>query len=451
MHRPSAPTVADIARLWWPLALSFELMMMEGPSVQAAIGRLPDIALNLAAWGLTMSLSLLVESPVIMLLATAIALVKDERAYYALRRFTLTLVGFCTILTGAVAFTPLFDIVAKKVMGQPAPIVAAARPAMQIMLLWTAAIGWRRFHQGILVGHQRTHLVSKGTAVRLAATVLAAYAGVRYGKLPGVQVCAIAIMIAVVAESMITTAFVMPILKRVVFKAPWGRPLSQRDIFWFHAPLAATTLLTLLSMPLTATALARLDSRNDTLAAAPVAFMVLLVMRGWGFAIQEIAVAQAGRSEARAALQNFAILVGLVTTAATIIIAATPMLDLYLGSVLKVPSHLWGYIRVGIAIGCLLPLVTSIGSLQRGLLVSSGRTKQVYYAMGANLGSHVLMLTVGVALRLPGMLVASGAFTMASLVELLVLTRLANAHHPATHATQPEFCEDLGIPAEAES
>src|SRR5437588_12875847 len=87
----SGPGLVDIARLWFPLALSFELMMLEGPAVQAAIGRLPDPALNLAAWGLTMSLSLLVESPVIMLLATAIALVRDRCSYLALRRFMLTL------------------------------------------------------------------------------------------------------------------------------------------------------------------------------------------------------------------------------------------------------------------------------------------------------------------------------------------------------------------------
>ena len=64
-----------VLKLWLPLAVSFELMMLEGPAVQAAIGRLPAPELNLAAWGLTMGLSLLVESPIIMLLTTATALV----------------------------------------------------------------------------------------------------------------------------------------------------------------------------------------------------------------------------------------------------------------------------------------------------------------------------------------------------------------------------------------
>ena len=127
--------VSSIFRLWLPLAVSFELMMLEGPSVQGAIGRLAAPTLNLAAWGLTFSLALLVESPVIMLLATAIALVRDEDSYRALRRFVVTLMVACTLLTALVAFTPLFDLIASRIMGQPAPIVAAARPALQIMLL----------------------------------------------------------------------------------------------------------------------------------------------------------------------------------------------------------------------------------------------------------------------------------------------------------------------------
>src|SRR5690348_2946049 len=113
--------IREIFHLWLPLAVSFELMMLEGPAVQGAMGRLPGAPLNLAAWGLTMSLSLLVESPIIMLLATAIALVKDSDTFHALRRFTLCVIGFCTALTFLVAFTPIFDVIAAHLMGQPAP------------------------------------------------------------------------------------------------------------------------------------------------------------------------------------------------------------------------------------------------------------------------------------------------------------------------------------------
>ncbi|HZP84123.1 MAG TPA: hypothetical protein VFB21_20950 [Chthonomonadaceae bacterium] len=420
-----------VCALWLPLAVSFELMMLEGPAVQGAIGRLPDPALNLAAWGLTMSLALLVESPVIMLLATAIALVKDGDSFQALRRFVLRVAFLCTAVTGLVAFTPLFDAVTGRVMGQPAPIMQAARPALQIMLFWTAAIAWRRFHQGVLVRHGQTRRVSWGTAIRLAVTVVTAFGLARWGRLPGAQIGAITLMVAVVTEAIATTGFALPILRRDVLPlpSPPGETLTQRAIWQFHAPLAFTTLLTLLAQPMTSAALARLPDPKATLAAWPVVYTVLLVLRGWGLALQEITVSLARAPEARPALRQFTWLVGGATSGVTALIAATPLLGLYLHEIVRMPADLQSYTRIGIGIGVFLPLVTALGSWARGLLVAGGATKAAYQGMGLNLLTHATLLTLGVLLRLPGMSVAAGAFTLASVVEYAYLVRCAALLH----------------------
>ena len=55
---------------WLPLAASWLLMSAEGPILQAAIARLPDMETQLAAFGIVTSLEIAIESPVIMLLAT---------------------------------------------------------------------------------------------------------------------------------------------------------------------------------------------------------------------------------------------------------------------------------------------------------------------------------------------------------------------------------------------
>ncbi len=479
--------VRQIFALWLPLAVSFELMMLEGPAVQGAMGRLPDPKLNLAAWGLVISLSLLIESPVIMLLATAIALVQDADSYQALRRFMLRLAVGCTLLTALVAFTPLFDYVAIHLMGQPAPIVHIARPGMQIMLLWTAAIAWRRFYQGVLVRSGQTRRVSWGTAIRLTAAVGTASLLAGWGHLGGVQVGAVAIMTAVITEALATTAFALPVARRQLLRGETGErrkekvgegafapvgleartntqtlrgasayparttalleddavlqedyaapqsddfvteiplpatPLSQRAIWQFHAPLAATTLLTLLAQPLTAAALARLPAPVATLAVWPVVSIVLLVMRGWGLALQEITVSQAKNPDARPALARFALMVGIVTSLVTIVLAASPLLDMYLGRVLHLPADLWGYAHVGVGVGVLLPLITALGSHTGGLLVAGGQTQYRYRGMAINLATHVSLLVVGVILRWPGMPLAASAFTCAACAEYIYL------------------------------
>ncbi len=436
--------VGTIFRLWLPLAVSFELMMLEGPAVQGAIGRLPDPPLNLAAWGLTMALSLLVESPVIMLLATAIALVKDAASYRALRRFMLCLCCGCTALTALVAFTPLFYWIAGDLMGQPAPIVAAARPAMQLMLFWTAAIAWRRFYQGILVRHGQTHLVSWGTALRLLATVSAAVVLAWWGKLPGVQVGGLTLMIAVITEAIATTRFALPVVRRDVLpqRDLDGEPLTQREIFRFHAPLAATTLLTLLAQPMTSAALARLSAPQATLAAWPVAFMVLMVLRGWGMALQEITVAQARKPEAQPALRKFTWLVGGVTSGAAAILVCTPLLGLYLDRVIHLPADLRPYAHLAVGACVALPLITALGSWARGLLVAGGATRLIYRGMGINLATHGGLLALGVALHLPGMWVAAGAFSLAAAVEYVYLSRRAAALYAMSSFSRRSAAEE---------
>ncbi len=417
--------VRAIFALWLPLAISFELMMLEGPTVQAAIGRLPNPELHLAAWGLTISLSLLIESPVIMLLATAIALVQDADSYHALRRFMLNLAGGCTLLTLLIAFTPLFDVVAGGIMRQPAPIVAAARPAMQIMLLWSAAIAWRRFYQGLLVRCGRTRLVSWGTLLRLTSAVSVATVLATRHRLPGIQVGAYALMAAVLSEALAITLFALPVVRRQWLmpntQHPTPNTLSQRAIWKFHAPLAATTLLTLLAQPLTATALAYLPNRTATLAVWPVVSMLLLVMRGWGLALQEITVSQAKDPASHAPLRRFTLLVGLTTTLVTILIAVTPLFELYAGNVLHLPLELHHLARIGVGVGALLPLLSSLSAWAGGMVVASGHTHHRYRGMALNLGTHVALLLLGVGLRLPGMWVAAGAFTCASLAEYLYL------------------------------
>ncbi len=418
--------------LWLPLAISFELMMLEGPAIQTAIGRLGNTPLNLAAFGLNMSLSLLIESPVIMLLATAIALVRGPNSYRALRRFMLTLAVFCTVLSGFVSYTPLFDVITSRIMHVPPPIAAAARSTIRLMLFWSAAIAWRRFYQGILIQYGETRKVSAGTLLRLVASITTAFVLVRWGHLPGAQVGACILMVAVVAEAIATTFFALPIVRRDIFMRPTPNdtPLSQRQILRFHAPLAATTVLALLAMPMTEAALARLDAPKATLAAGPVVFMILLVMRGWGLALQEITVAHAGNAAARSALLRLSWLVGIVTSCATAIFVFSPLLGIYLGKLLHLPLALQHLVRQGVTIGLLMPLITSLGSWARGYLVAQGKPEVVFLGLGINLSTHVTLLVIGVMLRMPGILVSTTAFFLAAMVEFGYMVYRVRSLHP---------------------
>lgn len=399
-------------------------MMLEGPLLHGVLGRLPEPALHLAASNIALALSLVIESPVIMLLATSIALVKDGGTFLALRRFTVSLCFWLTVLTALLAFTPLYDVVVFSLLDAPRPIGDSARPALQIMLLWTAAIGWRRFYQGVLVKMGRSSLVSWGTAIRLGSAAITALLLIRFAPhLTGSEVFGIVLMAAVISEALVTTLFARPLVRTHFAGKVEGQPLSQRAILKFHLPLAGTTLLTLLAQPMTAAALSRLDDPKMTLAAWPVIFSTLLVIRGWCFAVQEITVALYETSSGR--LRQFSWLVGLGATGVLALLAFTPILPAYLEHVLKVAPELRPLVVQGCEICIALPLITSLGSWARGALVATQRTPKVYTGMAINIGSNGAMLVAGVLFGLPGILVGTVSFVAAATIELVYLGKQA--------------------------
>jgi hypothetical protein len=414
--------VSRLLRLYLPLALSFQLMMLEGPSVQWAIGRLAETKINLAAWGLTMQLSLLIESPVIMLLATATALVKNTDTFLALRSFMLRIALWCTVITAALSFTPLLDFTCLELLSQPAPIVQATRLPMQLMLLWSAAIAWRRFHQGVLVRQGQTQLVTYGTAIRLVAVLLCALALSSLKILSGAATAAVAIMLGVLVEALSASSFARPVIRSLPkTHEPGEEPLTQKAIARFHTPLAMTTLLTLAAQPLTSAAVARLPFATQTLAAFPVVFSALLLLRGWGFAVQEITVAQLKRETVlEATLSRFASIVGVVTTGLTLLLALTPLCNLY-ATTLGVPADLYSLVREGILWGALLPLIAATSSFVRGVLVARQNTKPIYRGMILGLSVQALVLVAGVVAKLPALPLAALSFTLGGIAETAYL------------------------------
>lgn len=156
--------------------------------------------------------------------------------------------------------------------------------------------------------------------------------------------------------------------------------------------------------------------------------MVLLVMRGWCFALQEITISLARNPANLPNTGRASLLIGITTTVATVGLAATPLLDVYLGrSGINLPPELWQAVKTGILVGGALPLVTALASRVRGLLVANSLTSEVYRGMAMGLSTHGVLLVLGVTLRLPPMWVASGAFTVGAVAEYLYLASRASA------------------------
>ncbi len=427
--------------LWFPLALSFTLMMAEAPSTNAILARLPFPTVHLAGFGVALGLSLLIESPVIMLLATAIALVKGRESFYALLRFVLGLIVSLTVITALVAFTPVYDLIAYRLLSLPGAVAEAGRTALRVMLLWSAFIGWRRFLQGVLMRYGGARFVSWGTAIRLLSILSVGLTLLYWQVLPGAVVGACMVMAGVAVEALVTTLFALPILRERVLSTPDSEPVpSPRSIARFHAPLAGTSLLTLLVHPLTTSALARLPEPEITLASWTVVFGSLLILRSWGLALQETSVAVLSHLNDDTPLKRFVNRVAFGTSAVLLLVLVTPLAKGFTQGLLALQAELSEPVRTGLWLCLPLPALTAWGSYLRGVFIYRQRTAQVYKGMLVNLAVNIGALVLGVwggrmaveGGALVGLGVGALAFQLAGLAEMVYLARMLDARNPET-------------------
>lgn len=407
-----------ILLFWLPLASSWLLMTTEMPFISAAIARLPDAQTMIAAFGITASISITIESPVIMLLATATALATHRQAYKMIRRFTLHLMVLTTVLTVLVGFTPLYDVIVRGWMNIPLAIAQAAQPGIQIMTLWSAAIAWRRFKQGVMIRNGQTRLIGVGTIIRLAASTGTAVGLAVWGGVTGVMVGGAALMMGVLAEATYAHWAAAPVIAAQLSRDDFDHPdLTYRALLKFHLPLAAVSLLTLLGQPMVSAALARAANPERSLAAWPVANGLLSIFRSASYALPEAVIALQSRPGSVAALRRFCYNVGWVTTALLAVMVVTPLAGLYFHSVIGISSELTALAVPGIWLGLTLPAVGSVQSYLRGSLMSRHSTNPLYQAMLINLLTMGIVLAVGVRQGWPGVPLASGALGVAQLAE----------------------------------
>ena len=126
-------------------------MAAEGPLLAAIVDRLSEPKFNLAAYGVALSMALLVEAPVIMMMSAATALVRDRGSYVKLRNFTFALSLGVTLVMGILALPSIFYPVALDLIGLSRQVADLTYWAIVLLLPWPGAIGYRRLYQGLLI------------------------------------------------------------------------------------------------------------------------------------------------------------------------------------------------------------------------------------------------------------------------------------------------------------
>ncbi len=409
-----------IVQTWWPLAASWLLMSAEGPAVSAIVARLANPEINLAAYGgVVFPVSLIIESPIIMLLSASTALSKDWDSYLKLKRFMLRAGALLTLLHALIAFTPLYYFVAVGLIGAPPEIIEPSRIGLMIMIPWSWSIAYRRFNQGVLIrfGHSRS--VGFGTAVRLTTDGLVLGIGYLIGTIPGIVVASSAMAAGVISEAIYAGLRVQPVLRDQVRQAePVEHPLTFRTFLDFYAPLAMTSLLYLLVQPIGSAALSRMPHALESLAVWPVVTGLIFMLRSLGYAYNEVVVAMLDEPGARPNLRRFTAFLVASTTALMLAIAATPLAEFWFGRVSALTPPLAMLAHQGLWIALAIPGLTALQSWHQGSLVHSRRTRDIASATVVFLITDSTILWAGVAWgQVTGLYIGLVAFGASMLMQ----------------------------------
>lgn len=421
-------SLARIVRAWWPLAASWMLMGLELPAVSAVVARLPEPQINLAAYGIVFAISMIIESPIIMLLAASTALSRDWDSYLKVRRFMMQAGALLTALHVVIAFTPLYYIVVVKLISAPAQIVEPARWGLMLMTPWTWSIAYRRFHQGVLIRFGHSEVVGLGTVVRLSANLVVLSIGYLVGTVPGIMVAASAVAMGVMSEAFFVGLRVRPILQRLRQIVPDRDLLTLRAFLRFYVPLALTSLLTLLVQPIGSAAISRMPGALESLAVWPVVSGLLFLLRSVGIAYNEVVVALLGEPRADESLRRFARVLSLSLTAILFLVTATPLAEFWFQGLSGLPPALASLAHSSLWCALLLPAFSVWQSFYQGSLVYFRATRGVTEAMALSLLISSAILGAGVLWgRVTGLYVAQGAFTIGGLAQMLWLAYRSRA------------------------
>ncbi len=417
-------TLSRIAATWWPLAASWLLMGAEMPALSAVIARLAEPEINLAAYGgIVWPLALIIESPIIMLLAGSTALSKDWASYRKVWNYMQGAGALLTVLHLLVALTPLYYVVVRGILGVPEAIIEPARLGLIIMTPWTWAISYRRFNQGVLIrfGHSRS--VGVGTMIRLATNMTVLLIGLAVRTIPGIVVASAGMAAAVLSEALYVGIRVRPVLKyELAAQPPVQPPLTYRAFFMFYIPLVLTSLLTLLAQPIGSAALSRMPQALTSLAVWPVVSGLIFMSRGLGVALNEVVVALLDEPGARQALRRFMMLLAVGTTVGMALVAATPLSRLWFQEASALSPELAAMAQLGFWVGLPMPALTALQSWYQGAILHSRRTRGITESVVIFLAVSAAVLSGGVAWgRVTGLYVGLAGLVAATLAQTVWL------------------------------
>ena len=403
-------SLSSIFRFWSPLSATWLMMAAEGPLLTSLIARLHEPKYNLAAYGVATALAMIIESPIIMMLSASIALVRDSSSYYALRGFIIKLNIIVTIGMLLTIIPPIFNFIAFDALNLKQPVADLMYGCLASMVFWPAAIGFRRFWQGLLIRAHLTRRVAIGTIVRLVSMFATAVSLVNFTNIPGTLVGGISLTVGVILESIATRIMAAETIRKIKAEGDHfiEQPLTNRYMIHYYTPLALTSLIGMASVPIITFFIGRSPMALESLAVLPIIESFVFIFRSFGFSYQEVSLALLGlHNEHYRSIRKFGLLLGICTTSIYSILVFSPLVHPILSNLYGLSDELATFAIFPARMVFFLPFLAVSYSFFRSIMMNSRKNPIVTYSTLIEVGGMILTVFLAVKFFQPVGIIAA--------------------------------------------
>ncbi|MHB8906202.1 MAG: hypothetical protein ACYC4T_11430 [Melioribacteraceae bacterium] len=415
-----------ILKFWIPLSATWLMMSVEGPFLTALIARMSNPEYNLAAYGVAFAFALIIESPVIMMMSASVALVRNEYSFYKLRNFVYSVNLLITLFIIILIIPSVFYFFTIELMNLPPEVAMLTHKAVILLIPWPAAIGYRRFYQGIMISGNATRRVAYGTIIRMSSMFFVAVMLIPFSKLDGVVIGASALSAGVVMEALASRIMANKFIKNVKLNLTndSSTNLSYKEIVKFYYPLALTSFISLGIQPIVIFSMGQSSRALESLAVLPVLNSLVFFFRSFGLSFQEVGIALMGENRSYYKLRSFAFVLGIAVVIGLGLISFTPLSDIWFQKVAGLSVQLSEFSKFPLMLYTIFPATTVLINLQRAILVYFRKTNPITYATIIEVVGIIMTLIITIKFfSMIGVIAAIIAYTLGRIAAIIYLIR----------------------------
>lgn len=372
-----------IFKTYWPLAVSWLFMAVDTPAITAFVSRMHDPKNVLAAHGTAYPQILLIEAPVVMLTSASLTLCVDGKNYRRVHRLMLILCALVTFMHALICVPPVFELIFVKILDVPQELLAYCHEELFWVIPWSGLIGYRRFNQGVLIRCGKSEKVTIGTAIRM----ISMFGSLGFFLLfrdhfSGACAAGVSMSVCVALESLYNGIEGHRIAKLQMAALESDEPLiTWKELIAFIIPLILTTYMNNIWMSVGSGAVSRMVNPVVSLAVWPVISSMLNLLKCWGSAINETALAKLSVPGMRKPLELFTLYVTGFTFILCLLFALPPLNDFWYVTVSSLRPELVSVSKLAFPFVILSPVLSPVMYFYQAILTLGKRTRSIFESL----------------------------------------------------------------------